>query len=171
MTNQPEVVNDFADATLALLGEHAIDMTLFFDTLTRVAGDEPDAALLELFSDTAVAQQWLTQWHGLRADGADTARRMRRANPVVIARNHRVEEALQAATTRNDLTPFLRLTAALQNPFHCAPEHADLANSAVAGGTGDGDVLRYLGTEEEGAQKVPTCQALPVDRLLSTHQR
>jgi len=130
LTNQPEVADDFADATLALLGEHAIDMTLFFDTLTRVAGDEPDAALFELFSDTAVAQQWLTpwltQWQGLRADGADTAQRMRRVNPVVIARNHRVEAALQAATARNDLKPFLRLTEALQNPFHSAPEHADL---------------------------------------------
>ena len=126
LRDQAEVANGFADETLALLGEHAIDMTVFFDTLTRVAGDAPDVAVLELFSDTAGVQQWLTQWHSLRADDADTAQRMRRANPAVIARNHRVEAALQAATTRNDLAPFLRLTGALQNPFHCTPENADL---------------------------------------------
>jgi uncharacterized protein YdiU (UPF0061 family) len=126
LTDQPEVANGFADKTLVLLGEHAIDMTVFFDTLTRVAGDEPEHALLELFNDKAGAQQWLTQWHSLRADDADTTQRMRLANPVVIARNHRVEEAQRAATTRNDLTQFLRLTGALQNPFHCAPANADL---------------------------------------------
>jgi uncharacterized protein YdiU (UPF0061 family) len=126
LANQPAGVNGFADETLTLLGDHAIDMTVFFDTLTRVAGDESDQALLELFSDKAGAQQWLTQWYSLRADDADTLRSMRLANPAVIARNHRVEEALRAATTRNDLAPFLRLTAALQNPFHCAPEDADL---------------------------------------------
>jgi uncharacterized protein YdiU (UPF0061 family) len=126
LRDQAEAGNGFADETLALLGEHAIDMTVFFDTLTRVAGDAPDGAVLELFSATAGVQQWLTQWHSLRADDADTAQRMRRANPAVIARNHQVEAALQAATTRNDLTPFLRLTGALQNPFHCTPENADL---------------------------------------------
>jgi uncharacterized protein YdiU (UPF0061 family) len=134
LTNEPEVANAFVDETLALLGEHAIDMTVFFDTLTRVAGGEPDDALLELFGEPAVAQErltsgltpWLTRWNDLRSDGADTAQCMRRANPAVIARNHRVEEALQAATDRSDLEPFLRLTEALQNPFHCAPEHADL---------------------------------------------
>jgi uncharacterized protein YdiU (UPF0061 family) len=126
LTNQLQVVNGFADKTLALLGEHAIDLTVFFDTLTRVAGSEPEEVLLELFNDKAGAQQWLAQWQSLRADDADTARKMRLANPVVIARNHRVEEALRAATIRNDLTPFLRLTTALQNPFYCTPENTDL---------------------------------------------
>jgi uncharacterized protein YdiU (UPF0061 family) len=126
LKNQPEVVNEFADKTLGLLGEHAIDMTVFFDALSRMADGVPEQALLELFDNKAVAQQWLAEWQGLRADDADTAQLMRLANPAVIARNHRVEESLWAATARNDLQPFLRLTAALQNPFHCAPENADL---------------------------------------------
>jgi uncharacterized protein YdiU (UPF0061 family) len=126
LKNQPEVVNEFADKTLGLLGEHAIDMTVFFDALSRMADGVPEQALLELFNNKAVAQQWLAEWQALRADDADTAQIMRLANPAVIARNHRVEESLWAATTRNDLKPFLRLTAALQNPFHCAPENADL---------------------------------------------
>jgi uncharacterized protein YdiU (UPF0061 family) len=126
LKNQPEVVNEFADKTLGLLGEHAIDMTVFFDALSRMADGVPEQALLELFNNKTVAQQWLAEWQGLRADDADTAQLMRLANPAVIARNHRVEEALWAATTHNDLQPFLRLTLALQNPFHCAPENADL---------------------------------------------
>lgn len=131
LRDQPEVVKGFADKTLELLAKHAIDMTLFFDTLTQVAGSEPEQALLELFNDKADAQQWLTQWHSLRSDDADTVRSMRLANPVIIARNHRVEEALRAATTHNDMTPFLRLTTALQNPFHITPENVDLQTAPL----------------------------------------
>ena len=45
---------------------------------------------------------------------------MRAVNPRVIPRNHRVEEALAAATV-GDLAPFESLLAALQRPFDDAP--------------------------------------------------
>ena len=118
--------NEFADKTLALLGEHAIDMTVFFDTLTRVASGEAKQAILDLLADPSSGKEWLTQWQNIRANDARTTQTMRLANPAVIARNHRVEEALLAATTHDDLQPFLRLTAALQNPFSCAPENSEL---------------------------------------------
>jgi uncharacterized protein YdiU (UPF0061 family) len=130
LADQSPDAKQFADQTLALLGEHAIDMTVFFDTLTRVASGESEHALLELFdspeSIQGSAQEWFAQWQNLRAADDNTTQTMRLANPAVIARNHRVEEALRAATTRNDLQPLLRLTEALKNPFNCAPENADL---------------------------------------------
>jgi uncharacterized protein YdiU (UPF0061 family) len=126
LTDHTEINKLFADETLELLGEHAIDMTVFFETLTRVAGGEADQVLLELFNDQEAAQLWLTQWKGLRANHADTAQRMRRVNPAIIARNHRVEEALQAATSNNDLSLLVRLTAALRNPYECTSENLDL---------------------------------------------
>lgn len=118
--------NEFADKTLALLGEHAIDMTVFFDALTGVASGESEQTILELLADQSSGKEWLTQWQNMRADDASTTQAMRLANPAVIARNHRVEEALLAATTRNDLKPFLRLTEALKTPFSCAPENGEL---------------------------------------------
>ena len=118
--------NEFADKTLALLGEHAIDMTVFFDALTGVASGESEQTILELLADQSSGKEWLTQWQNMRADDASTTQAMRLANPAVIARNHRVEEALLAATTRNDLKPFLRLTEALKNPFSCVPENSEL---------------------------------------------
>ena len=39
----PELANSFADRTLALLGSDAIDMTVFFDTLTELAAGGPAA--------------------------------------------------------------------------------------------------------------------------------
>ncbi len=41
---------------------------------------------------------------------------MRAANPAVIPRNHRVEEALAAATA-GDMAPFAALLAAIRRPF------------------------------------------------------
>jgi len=120
------VAKEFADKTLTFLGEHAIDMTVFFDTLTRVADGESEQTVLELPDDQASAKEWLTQWQSLRAHDADTTQKMRLANPAVIARNHRVEEALLAATTRDDLAPLFRLTEALQSPYQCSPQNTEL---------------------------------------------
>ena len=57
---------------------------------------------------------------------------MRQVNPWVIPRNHRVEEALAAATEHQDLGPFERLLAALQRPYDVLPEHARYAEPAAA---------------------------------------
>lgn len=42
---------------------------------------------------------------------------MQEANPVVIPRNHLVEEALQKAAFENDLTAFTNLLVVLKNPY------------------------------------------------------
>ena len=60
----------------------------------------------------------------MHAGAAARAQAMRRVNPYVIARNHRVEEALTAASAHGDLAPFERLLEALRRPYD---ETADLA--------------------------------------------
>jgi uncharacterized protein YdiU (UPF0061 family) len=58
---------------------------------------------------------------------------MRRVNPWVIPRNHRVEEALAAASAEvPDLGPFERLLDALRHPFDELPERAGYAEPAPA---------------------------------------
>ena len=52
---------------------------------------------------------------------------MRQANPAFIPRNHRVEEAIEAAVRRDDFAPFERLADVLARPYDDQPEHADLA--------------------------------------------
>jgi uncharacterized protein YdiU (UPF0061 family) len=49
---------------------------------------------------------------------------MRAANPAVIPRNHRVEEALAAAEERDDLSVLHRLLAALASPYEAGTESA-----------------------------------------------
>lgn len=49
---------------------------------------------------------------------------MRTVNPVVIPRNHRVEEALAAASDQDDYAPLHRLLAVLADPYTRTPDSA-----------------------------------------------
>jgi uncharacterized protein YdiU (UPF0061 family) len=66
-------------------------------------------------------QVWYTRWQN-RLDREGQAKSsshalMRTANPFVIPRNHRVEEALAAAVDRDDLSVMHSLLAALASPY------------------------------------------------------
>ena len=115
---------------LALLHAQRIDYTLAWRRLAdAAAGDE--TPLRALFAGQPGLDRWLERWRArCAADNAAAAQRaqhMRRVNPWLIPRNHRVEEALAAATDDGDLAPFERLLAALRQPFV-----EDLAQSAYA---------------------------------------
>ena len=132
-----------ADDWLALLHAQRVDFTLGWRRLANAAeGDE--APLRALFADASVPDAWLSRWKARweREDAhegreppvakAERARAMRRVNPRVIPRNHRVEEALAAASDHADLVPFERLLAALQRPYDDAPEPDPYAEPAPA---------------------------------------
>ena len=72
------------------------------------------------FEDAEFAH-WHSAWiERLARQGRGTTEvvtRMRKNNPAVIPRNHLVEEALAAASTRGDLTLFRRLLEVLSTPF------------------------------------------------------
>jgi len=55
---------------------------------------------------------------------------MRLVNPWLIPRNHRVEEALAAASDEGDLAPFEQLLHALRRPFEENPALARYAEPA-----------------------------------------
>ena len=57
---------------------------------------------------------------------------MRSVNPYIIARNHRVEEALAAASDQGDLAPFQRLLNALRRPYDESHESVPYAEPAPA---------------------------------------
>jgi serine/tyrosine/threonine adenylyltransferase len=132
--------DDAADAGLAndwlaLLHANGADFTLAWRRLAdAAAGDE--APLQALIADAQGLQDWLARWRErCAAEGAapqQRAQAMRRANPWIIPRNHRVEEALAAASEHEDLGPFERLLAALRDPYEEHPERAVYAQPAPA---------------------------------------
>jgi uncharacterized protein YdiU (UPF0061 family) len=50
---------------------------------------------------------------------------MRTRNPILIPRNHRIEQAIQAAYNKN-FTLFHRLADGLTQPYDENPEYSDL---------------------------------------------
>ncbi len=140
-----------ADDWLALLQAYRIDFTLAWRRLAdAAAGDELPLRSLFASPDGAVASSALDDWlRGWRercgredegaAPGGDAAKawtaraeRMRRVNPWIIPRNHRVEEALAAASDDDDLGPFDRLLEALRQPYDESAGNARYGEPAPA---------------------------------------
>ena len=121
---------------LAAMRTARADFTRTFAALTalaeaaaakpRASGEKPAGPADGASADeadpfaTGPLAEWLPAWWERLArqpaGPAAAAAGMRRVNPVVIPRNHRVEEALDAAEG-GDLAPFERLLAVLRQPF------------------------------------------------------
>ena len=82
-------------------------------------------------------QAWQSRWlTRLEQEGStrDQARsRLRQANPQIIPRNERVEEALQSAVSRGDLGPLQKLLAALDQPYTASDRQAPYRDPASPG--------------------------------------
>ena len=123
---------------LKRMHEARADFTATFASLAALAEATPDADGLVAPTDplTQTLADWLPAWRAriARQPGApaDAAARMRRVNPLVIPRNHRVEEVLAAAEA-GDLAPLHRLLAALREPFAAAPENSPYRAGPPAG--------------------------------------
>jgi uncharacterized protein YdiU (UPF0061 family) len=119
-TRQDEDVSLIAEL-LALMAENRADNTLTFRRLGAYAdGSRPDAMGV-LFENPAGFAAWGERYRArLEAEEGDSAERraaMDAANPVIIPRNHRVEEVIAAAVEEGDMAPFQRLHEALKTPF------------------------------------------------------
>jgi uncharacterized protein YdiU (UPF0061 family) len=112
---------------LGRLADNHVDYTLFFRRLST----QTDADILPLFEDPASFQTWAEAWRRRLAteELSPDARAslMKQSNPAFIPRNHRVEEAIDAAVRRADFAPFQLLAEVLTRPFEDQPEHAHLA--------------------------------------------
>ncbi len=131
-----------AEDWLGLLHIERVDFTLAWRRLADAA-DGDEAPLRALFVDASAPDAWLARWRercasedkGAKAaatSASERAQAMRAVNPWIIPRNHRVEEALAAATDDNDLAPFERLLGAVTRPYDEVAEHSAYADPAPA---------------------------------------
>ena len=120
----PEAPLELIKEGLDLLGLQEVDFTLFFRHLTRVAGGDDAKALAAMFSSSEPFKKWFATWRR-EADPAKHLADMRAANPILIPRNHRVEQAIQSGYG-GDFAPFHRLVDALAAPYAEQAEYADL---------------------------------------------
>ncbi len=155
LSGSEEGDGDLVQGLLAAMHKGEADFTLSFRRLADAVTAEGEAAFLDGFSEApleagvtarAAVAEWLVGWRQrLERDGREAEEQrtaMRAKNPAIIARNHRIEEAI-AAANYGDFSFFERLTTALEKPYEDQPEFADL----MAPPTVDQRVLRtFCGT-------------------------
>lgn len=106
-----------------MMQKHRADYTNTFRALTFDRHEETGLLGSQEFS------QWNERWQARlsRQEESKAASHelMRKSNPAVIPRNHRVEEALEAAVKQGDYSVMEKLLAVLANPFAHSPEQAE----------------------------------------------
>ena len=116
-----------------LMSDNQLDFTLTFRRLADLADENAQGqpAVKELFEIPDALLPWLARWRQRQqresGDPGTRQARMYAANPAFIPRNHRVQEAIAAATTDGDLGPFHALHEALARPYHYDPALAQYA--------------------------------------------
>lgn len=110
---------------LDLMHQHGSDYTNTFRALTF---DKLDGSPL---FEVPEFLQWHEDWVarlGRQRESADAVHQlMRDSNPAVIPRNHRVEEALEAAVQHGDYSVMEKLLRVLVNPYAHTPEQDEYA--------------------------------------------
>lgn len=117
---------------LALMEKYRADYTNTFRALTF---DKPEETALhgkERFAE------WLERWDarlGRQNESREKSRQlMRQSNPAVIPRNHRVEEALEAAVTNGDYSVLGKLLHVLADPYAHSAEQEEYCLVAAPSG-------------------------------------
>ncbi|SET16472.1 Uncharacterized conserved protein YdiU, UPF0061 family [Oceanobacillus limi] len=100
---------------LMLMKKYQADYTNTFRGLTFDKDEAP-----ELYASSEF-QAWRKQWHDRlekqSKSKTEVQELMRKNNPAVIPRNHRVEEALDAAVNNEDLDRMEKLLEVLKDPY------------------------------------------------------
>ena len=113
---------EFIQELLDAMHRNQADFTLTFRRLcdaAHVVGAESN--LRALFMNPSACDEWVVKWksrlsHEPREPGVRAAA-MRQLNPAFIPRNHRVEQAIDAAVERQDFSLFTELLTVLSRPY------------------------------------------------------
>ncbi|MEH7247373.1 YdiU family protein [Neobacillus niacini] len=121
--NEEKEDASLVESLLNIMEKHSADYTNTFRALTTDSTRELDLNGIPDFTE------WYKQWEARRdrqKESKDSSTQlMRNSNPGVIPRNHRVEEALEAAVDRGDYSVMERLLNVLSNPYSYSPEQAE----------------------------------------------
>ena len=132
------------DDLLELMRRQKVDFTSCFRALaSSLRGDATPVRAL-FCGEPQPFDAWSARWRAqLPAGPGATAAAMDRVNPIYIPRNHKVEDAL-AAATGGDLAPFEELVGVLARPFEERPGLQAYAEPAPAGF--DAEYRTFCGT-------------------------
>ncbi|WP_373186260.1 YdiU family protein [Halopseudomonas sp.] len=118
-----EESSSLVEELLGLMATANADYTLTFRRLAERAGPQGKIdgdSVADFFELPDSLAPWLSKWHATverqKTSPAERQQQMLALNPVFIARNHLVEEAIRAAEDEGDLRPFHDLVDRLAAP-------------------------------------------------------
>ncbi|MDC3413993.1 protein adenylyltransferase SelO [Terrihalobacillus insolitus] len=121
--NEEKEDQSLMEDLLSMMKKYRADYTNTFRALTF---NEPEDFVLFGTSDfTKWKDRWQTRRDRQQASTADSHELMRNSNPAVIPRNHRVEEALDAAVEEGDYSVMEQFLDVLSTPYAHTPEQAE----------------------------------------------
>ena len=139
--NDLDLVNDL----LWVMKDGKADFTLVFRRLSQTLRGDLDA-VQNLFDQSGAFEVWARRWRKrLEQEGAvgeTTAQAMDRVNPIYIPRNNKVEEALAAAVSHDDMQPFTKLLEVLSRSLRRSARQRSLCRTEA--GPFLQDVLRNM---------------------------
>jgi len=118
-SNEPDDLSLANELLQSMEGQDVDYTTLFRQLAESLRGNKE--SVRKLFSHVEKFDQWYASWlqrlarEPVSIDARITA--MNNVNPIYIPRNHKVEEALQAAEAESNFAPFEKLLSVLANPF------------------------------------------------------
>ncbi|UOQ45455.1 YdiU family protein [Halobacillus salinarum] len=123
--NEEEQDEALIDELLRVMQEHQADYTNTFRALSL---EKPEDTPMY---DNHVFTEWYEKWKqrlSRQDESTDAAcELMRKSNPAVIPRNHRVEEALEAAVEQGDCKVMERFMNALADPYAYSKDQEEYA--------------------------------------------
>jgi uncharacterized protein YdiU (UPF0061 family) len=121
--NEEKEDESLIEGLLSMMEKHQADYTNTFQALTF---DRLEDTVL---FDSPEFVQWHELWQARlvrqQEPKESSHQLMRDSNPAVIPRNHRVEEALEAAVNEEDYSVMEQLLDVLSSPYAHSPEQAD----------------------------------------------
>jgi uncharacterized protein YdiU (UPF0061 family) len=121
--NEEDQDEPLIEDLLSIMEKHRADFTNTFRALTLGKPEETT------MNGTTEFTHWYEQWQArlARQEESKTSacQLMKNSNPAVIPRNHRVEEALEAAVAKGDYSVMERLMDVLSNPYAHSPEQEE----------------------------------------------
>ncbi|WP_228551035.1 protein adenylyltransferase SelO [Sporosarcina cascadiensis] len=128
--NEEEQDETLVKDLLELMKEHQADYTNTFRSLTLGESE----GLFSTLGFIEWKERWTARLQRQPNDKEAVKRMMKQHNPSVIPRNHRVEEALQAAEA-GDMGLFMKLLSVLENPYAYTAEQEEYKEPPADGGS------------------------------------
>lgn len=126
---------------LNIMQKYRADYTNTFRALTFDKLEETDLFNSEDFVEWN--ERWKTRLNSQEESKESSQQLMRNSNPAIIPRNHRVEEALEAAVDHGDYSVMEKLLEVVSSPFEHTSEKADYC---IVPGDSAGSYRTFCGT-------------------------